>query len=434
MRSKLNNKILFIIVLGYVLIADGLASENDTLIFTNHIFSDKIKTVLLNKEGWNLSYPVMKLGTNDKLILQFDLLSKSPENYYYTFIHCDRNWKKSDIFTNDYLDGIPENQIENYKSSFNTTVPYYHYKLTFPNERINIKYSGNYIIEVYPIGEPEKPVLTRRFMVTEDAVRITATLQRPQMALNYNTGQQIDFTVNYTGLNVTDPHRDISSSVLKNGQWSTAKRNIQPDIISYNELKYSSLSENNVFPGGNEYRYFDIRSIRLLTEYVRKIDFNNNYYHVFLSPSENREFKPYFYWQDFNGKYYIAVQEGRDMDIEADYVWVYFTMPATYKATGGNVYVSGALSDWGFGNGNIMSYDPEKAEYQCSMLLKQGWYNFEYIFLKNSDKTAWPSLFEGNHYETENDYLLLVYFRNQRERYDKLAGSLILNTTKKNQN
>jgi len=81
-----------------------------------------------------------------------------------------------------------------------------------------------------------------------------------------------------------------------------------------------------------------------------------------------------------------------------------------------------------------MSYDPEKAEYQCSMLLKQGWYNFEYIFLKNSDKTAWPSLFEGNHYETENDYLILVYFRNQRDRYDKLAGSLILNTTKKNQN
>ena len=434
MKSKSMNKTILILVMNLIVMAKAFPSENDTLIFTNHLFSDKIKTVLLYKEGWNLSYPVMKLGGNDKLILQFDLLSKSPGDYYYTFIHCDRNWKRSDIFPNDYLDGIIENQIEGYKSSFNTTVPYYHYKLTFPNDRISIKYSGNYIIEIFPVGEPEKPVITRRFMVTEDIVKVSASFQRPQMGLSYNTDQQIEFTVNYSGLNVTDPHKDISSTVLKNGQWISAKRNLQPDIYSFNELKYSSLSDKNIFPGGNEYRYFDIRSIRYQTEFVRKIEFTNNSYHVFLLPSENREFKPYFYWQDFNGKYYIAVQEGRDMDLEADYVWVYFTMPSQYKATGGNVYVSGALSDWDFGIGNIMTYDPEKAEYQCSMLLKQGWYNFEYIFLKNGDKTAWPSLFEGNHYEAENDYLILVYYRNPRERYDKLAGSLILNTTKKNQN
>jgi hypothetical protein len=427
------SRFLLLQVIGFLLTIKAFPAENDTLLFTNHIFSDRIRTVLLYKEGWNLSYPVLKLGTNDKLVLHFDLLSKSPDDYYYTFIHCDRNWKRSDIFTNDYLDGLPENQIEEYKSSFNTTVPYYHYKLTFPNDRIRLKYSGNYILVVFPADEPDKPVFTRRFMVTEDIVRINATVQRPQMAGNYNTGQQIDFSVNFSGLNVTDPRRDLSASVLKNGQWITAKRNLQPDIISSNELRYSSLSEKNIFPGGNEFRYFDIRSIRYQTEYVRKIDFVNNYYHVYLLPSENREFKPYFYWQDFNGKYYVAVQEGRDMDLEADYVWVYFTMPSRNNVTNGNIFVSGALSDWSFGNGNLMRWDQEKGEYQCSMLLKQGWYNYEYIFLKNGESTGWPSLFEGYHYETENDYLILVYFRNPRERYDKLAGSLILNTSGKNQ-
>ena len=425
--------LLSTLFLSFFLVAAN-ASDEDTLLYTNHIFADRIKTVQLFKEGWNLSYPVMKLRSTERLVLHFDLLGSEPEIYYYSFIHCDKDWKRSEIFPADYLDGFPENQIEEYKPSFNTTVSYYHYKLSFPNDRINIKLSGNYILIVYPTGEPDKPVITRRFMVTEDVVGLSAIAQRPQMADSYNTGQQVDFTVNHAGINITDPYRDISSFILQNGQWTNAKRNLKPDFVGNNELKYSSLSDKNIFQGGNEFRYFDIKSIRYQSEYIRKIDFTMNNYHVFLFPSENREFKPYFYWQDFNGKYYIAIQEGREMETEADYVRVYFTLPSKYKITGGNMYVSGALSDWAFDSKNLMTYDPEKAEYQCSMLLKQGWYNYEYIFVKNGDKTGEPSVFEGNHYDTENDYLIMVYYRNPRDRYDRIVGSLIVNSIRKSQN
>jgi hypothetical protein len=426
-------KILLVNLFLVVFLINNFASDSDSLFYTNRIFTDRIKTVQLFKEGWNLSHPVMKLRSSDRLILQFDLMGSEPDTYYYSFIHCDKDWKKSGIYPADYMEGLTENQIEEYKPSFNTTVSYYHYKLTFPNDRTDIKLSGNYILIVYPAGETDKPVLTRRFMVTEDVVRLSATAQRPQMTDSYNTGQQVDFTINYSGMNISDPYRDISSFILQNGQWINAKRNLKPDLVGNNELKYSSLSDKNIFTGGNEFRYFDIRSIRYQSEYVRKIDFTGNNYHVFLFPSENREFKPYFYWQDFNGKYYVAIQEGRDMETEADYVWVYFTVPSKYKVTGGNMYVTGALSDWAFNIISLMTYDPVKAEYQCSMLLKQGWYNFEYIFLKNGDKTAEPSVFEGNHYETENDYLILVYYRNPRDRYDRIIGSLIVNSARKSQ-
>ncbi|MBA4322609.1 MAG: hypothetical protein C0408_07315, partial [Odoribacter sp.] len=421
---------LFLVILSITC----FAYSSDSLLYTNHIYSEKIRTVQLFKEGWNLSNPVIKLRSSDKLVLQFDLLGSDPETYYYSFIHCDKDWKKSGIYPADWLEGFPENQIEEYKSSFNTTVNYFHYKLSFPNIRTAIKVSGNYILIVFPAGEPDKPVLTRRFMVTEDAVRISATAQRPQMTDSYNTGQQVNFTINYGGININDPYRDVSTFILQNGQWTNAKRNLKPDFIGNNELKYSSLSDDNIFRGGNEFRYFDIKSIRYQSEFVRKIDFTVNNYHVFLFPSENREFKPYFYWQDFNGKYYIAVQEGRDTETDADYVWVYFTLPSKYRVVQGNMYVAGALSDWAFNSRNLMTYDPERAEYQCSMLLKQGWYNFEYIFLKNGDKTAEPSVFEGNHYETENDYLILVYYRNPGDRYDRIIGSLTVNTARKNQN
>lgn len=411
-----------------------IASVSDSLLYSDHIFTDKIRTVQLYKEGWNLSNPVMKLKSNDRLTLHFDLMGNNPETYYYTFIHCDKNWKKSDIYVTDYLDGYPENQIEEYKPSFNTTVSYIHYKLSFPNDRMNIRFSGNYILIVYPVGEPDKPVLARRFMVTEDMISISSVAYRPLMTDSYNTGQQLDFVVKYTGLSITDPYRDISAVVLQNGQWTNAKRNLKPDFVGNNELKFNSLSDKYIFKGGNEFRYFDIRSIRYQSEYIRKIDYTGGNYHVFLFPSENREFKPYFYWQDFNGKYYIAVQEGRDIDTEADYVWVYFTLPAKYEVGGGRMYIFGALTDWAFRTENAMTYNAEKAEYQCSMLLKQGWYNYNYIFIKEGENSADPSAFEGNHYETENDYLIMVYYRNTRDRYDRIVGSTIVNFVRKTRN
>lgn len=420
-------QVLFILIaLNNISNAAGQVS----IVYTDKVFNGKIKTVQLFKEGWNLSYPLMKLGSDDRLVLHFDLLEDQPETYNYTIIHCNKDWQRSDLNPTDYLEGFPENQIEKYEPSFNTKISYYHYSVTFPNERIRLKLSGNYILTVYPAGYPDKPVLTRRFMITEDVARIEPNIHRPQIMEFYNTGQQVDFTVHWAGLLVNDPYHDFSSFILKNGQWTDAKTDLSPDIAGNNELIYNSLSARNVFPGGNEFRYFDIRNIRYQSEFVRRIDFIGDSYHVYLLPSENREFKPYFYWQDFNGKYYIAVQDGRNMDTEADYLYVYFTLPSRNEVTGGRMYVSGALSNWAFNNDNLMTYDAARGEYQCTMLLKQGWYNYEYIFIRDGDQTGEPSFFEGNHYETENDYLILVYYRNIRDRYDRLIGSSLSNSIK----
>jgi Type 9 secretion system plug protein 1st domain len=401
---------------------------SDSFIYTNHIFIDKIKTVQLYKEGWNLSYPILKLNSSEKLIFHFDLLDDQAETYYYKFIHCDKDWKKSDIFPNDYFEGYEDNPIEDYEASFNTTVSYYHYKLSFPNDRINIKLSGNYILLVYPIGYPENPVITQKFIVSENAVNINVTAHRPQMTKDNNTHQQLDFSVIYRGKNIIDPYRNIYATILQNGRWDNAKNNLKPDFYGNNELKYNSLSDKNIFKGGNEFRYFDIKSIRYLSEYIKSIDFVIPNYNVSLTPSENREFKPYFYWKDFNGKYFIAIQEGQDPNIDADYVYVYFTLPSKQMIPGGSIYVSGNLNNWAFDQKNIMTYNHTRQEYECTMLLKQGWYNYEYAYLKNGDTNGTASEFEGSHYETENDYTVLIYYRNPRDRYDRVIGFVTANT------
>ena len=406
-------------------------SSPDSILFSNHIFDPRIKTVQLFRDGWNLSYPIIKLNTAEKLALNFDLLADQPETYYYTIIHCDKDWNKSDIFPNDYMNGFAENPVEDYTNSFNTTVKYIHYKLNFPNDRVSIKLSGNYILKIYPSDKPDEPAITQRFIVTEDAVKVSVTAHRPQMTKDNNTHQQVDFVVNYSGLALNDPYRNVSAFILQNGRWDNAKRNLKSDFYGDNELKYNSLSDKNIFMGGNEFRYFDIKSIRYQTEYVKRIDYAVPNYNVYLYPSENRESKPYFYWQDFNGKYYIAFQEGHKPDIESDYVNVYFTLPSYQEIMGGKIYVSGSLNNWSFDKNNLMTYNPVNKAYECNMFLKQGWYNYEFVFLKNGEINGTASLFEGSHYETENDFIVLIYYRNPRDRYDRVIGTTIANTLNK---
>ncbi|MGQ9619692.1 MAG: type IX secretion system plug protein, partial [Bacteroidales bacterium] len=401
-------------------------------IFYDRVFDPRIKTVQLYREGWNLSYPVLNINNREeKLVLHFDLLGDNPEVFYYTLIHCDKDWNESKVFTTDYLTGFFEDQIEDYRPSFNTRVNYYHYRVIIPNERIGIKLSGNYVVKVYPAGEPWKPAFTKRFMVTEESAEISAAIRRPHPGIFYNTSQQVEIAVKLAKVPVRDPYNDVFTFILRNGNFNDARENLKPDFVAGNEIRYNLLSNENIFYAGNEYRYFDIRSIRYTSENVRKIDYFEGRYHVFLIPSDNREFKPYFYFQDFNGKYYVAVQDGHDMDTEADYVYVYFTLPSPNEIEGGNIYVAGAFNNWEFAPENRMTYDYDKSQYQCTMLMKQGWYNYEYIYLRHGARSASPSFFEGNHYETENDYLILVYYRNPRDRYDRLIASLITSSSKK---
>ncbi|MEE4115725.1 MAG: DUF5103 domain-containing protein [Marinilabiliaceae bacterium] len=398
----------------------------------DRVYSGNIKTVKLHRPEWNLSYPVIKLNSDEKLVLHFDLLGNNIETYYYSFIHCDRDWNVSDIFSPDYIKGFEENQVRDYSISFNTTVNYIHYSLTFPNEDISFKLSGNYIVKVYPAGYPDEPVLTRRFMISEEAVSITAEPQRPKLPSAYNSGQQIDFTVEYPGGTITDPYRTVFASILQNGRWDKQKNNLKPDFIGNKQLRYNDIDGKYTFAGGSEFRYFDIKSLRYQTEYVRAVEHENGRYHVYLMHSDNRSDDRYFYHQDFNGKYFTAIQEGRDHELEADYVFVYFTLPSAFPVKNGDVYVNGALSGWELNEQNRMSYNYELNRYELTMLLKQGWYNYIYTAADKRGNILSDQSFESDHFETENDYLILVYLAEPMDRYDRLIGAKITNTLNRN--
>jgi hypothetical protein len=387
-----------------------------------------VKSICFEKEGWKPAYPFLQPGSGDELTMSFDIIDGDGTALWYNIVHCDREWNRSDLYTSDYLEGFEENQIYDYAPSFNTKVSYTHYSLTLPNNDVRFLVSGNYVITVWAAAEPEKPLLVRRFFISEGSTSATVTFRRPMKPGATETHQQAEIAVNTGSLNITDPYRQVTITLMQNGRGDRMKEGLTPDFVGSGVLEFNALSDKTLLPGGNEFRYFDIKTIRQTRQNVRAIDFVNGIYQAFLIPSDDREFKPYFFNEDFNGRFVVAMEESSEPEREADYVWVWFTLPAYQELRGGSVCVAGDFCGWKYGSDNRMSWNAVRGCYEASFLLKQGWYNYEYAFVPEGSSQPEGYHFEGSHWETENDYLVLTYFRDPASRYDRLTGITLANT------
>jgi hypothetical protein len=399
---------------------------SDFLRYEDHIYADNIKTVTLEQEGIRLSEPIIELGGSDRLLLSFDDLDGDFKNYNYTLIHCDYNWQPSNLNDNEYLAGFAQDRIENYRSSFNTLQPYTHYELLIPGRDVRPMLSGNYLLKVYTEDAPDKPVITRRLMIVQNRATIEATVQRATIVNDMNSRQEIDFSVFHKGLSLANPFEDIKVVLMQNGRWDNAITGLKPLFLKEEELDYS-YDEENTFSAGNEYRTFDLRTLRIYTQFVKDIIKAESGYTVVVAPGISRSFDRYVTENDINGKFLIRNQDGRDDKLESEYVSVKFALKHEIL-TNGNFYVFGALSDWKLNASNKMVYNEDEGTYEALLYLKQGYYDYQYVFLQDGKRIADESIVEGSHFETENKYTILVYYRPVGGRYDQLVGFKKLTT------
>jgi hypothetical protein len=358
-------------------------------------------------------------------MVQFDDFEDNPQNYYFTVIHCDKDWNPSPLNFADYADGFTDNPITDYSFSFNTLQHYIHYQFTLPNENIKIKLSGNYLVLVHDNDET-KPVLTLRFYVFEPLTQITATAHRATLTEYMKTKQEVDFTLK-NGFTCYDPFGEISVVISQNFRFDNAIRNLKPQFVKDNELLYN-YEEGNLFEGGSEFRWIDAKSVRYQTERVQSIDYVNPSYHFYLIPDEKRTYKVYFQWQDINGRFLIKNSLGRDSRVEADYVYVHFFLPYDAPVVDGNIYVAGNFNHWQYNHENMLKYNFDRKGYELTLYLKQGFYDYEYAYINDKTKSADFGYIEGNHYETENDYYIFVYWKSISSRYDRLTGVKSVNS------
>ncbi len=397
--------------------------------FSSAEYADaNVRSIQFEKEGWKLAYPFLQPGSGEEMILSFDVIDGEGGTLWYTVSHCDRDWNRSDLFTSDYLEGFEENQVTDFHPSFNTKTNYTHYRLSLPNNDIRFLISGNYVITFWEAGDPETAILVRRFFISEGTTSAAVNFRRPMKPGTTDTHQQAEITLSTGSLRVTDPYRQITMTVMQNGRADRTRAGLAPDFVANGRLEYNTLSDKTLMPGGNEFRYFDIKTIRQTRQNVRTIDFVNGYYHAYLLPSEDREYKPYFFNEDFNGKYVVAIEESNEPDREADYIWVWFTLHSYNEIRDASVYVTGDFCGWQYTDDNLMTWNPTKGCYEGMLLLKQGWYNYEYVVLPSDSDTPEGFTFEGSHWETANDYLVITYFRDPTTRYDRVTGIALANT------
>jgi hypothetical protein len=388
--------------------------------FEDFIYVENIKSVVLEQEGLRLSEPILQLGSDERLLLKFDDLDADNKYYSYTLIHCNADWTPSNLLQSDYLQGFTEDRITDYRSSFNTIQTFTHYQLLIPGREVRPIISGNYLLKVFPEGDPEKPVITRRMMVVEPRTVIDAHVHQATTVQDRDSKQEVDFSISYQGLQVSNPFDDIKVVLKQNGRWDNAVTGLKPLFLKDNLLDYSYDGENS-FNGGNEFRTFDTRTLRILTQNVKEILKGNDGFTIVLMTGESRSYKRYSVENDINGRFLIRNQDGRDDDLEGEYLRVKFTLKHDIL-TDGNYYVFGSLSDWRCGPANKMKYNYDEGTYEALLYLKQGYYDYVFGFLKDGAQFCDETIAEGSHYETVNEYTILVYHRATGTRGDKLVG------------
>lgn len=390
------------------------------------VIDQNIKTVQLYREGWPLSYPVMRLREDVPLVLEFDDLSGNQPTLYYKVVHCNADWTPSDLMEQEYLEGYFENQLPGGTPSFNTYYSYQHYTLQIPNENTRILVSGNYLLVVHRDRDPDNVVFSKRFMVTEGLVNIEATAGIPLLNMYKSCCHEVDFTVNHAGVKIDDPFSETMASIYQNGLWDLGIEGLQPYMINDQALVYD-YQEENIFPGGNEFRFFDTKNTRIPTYYVQKIDYVDPYFHFELKPDKPNPQHNYFSKEDINGRYHIESETGREHGLDADYVFVHFRLKAP-NPFDGSVFIAGALTNWQFNDLNRMAYNAGEGAYMKTLLLKQGVYNYRYLFLPAFSEQFDMTEIEGSHFETENEYLILFYHRPPGTRFDRLLGHQVIHS------
>ena len=412
--SKSEGSILRSIVIGFFILHSSLFTLHAQV---QQIFDQNVRTLTLTVNDDPTLPPYLPFGGRQHLVIEWDEMSHNYKRYVYHIDHCDWDWQPTDgIFESDFLEGLNDQLIEDYEKSFNTTQIYTHYRLRIPDKQLRLRLSGNYRVRIYEEDadrDEDLPVLEARFCIFENAAGIVAQLSS-NTDIDFNRShQQMTLSVGFGTLQVYDPQRELKVIVMQNRRWDSRIENLVPNVRRANGIDYTH-NRQLIFPGGSEYHRFEILDVHRTATGVERIEWFEPYYHATLFAE--KPVHAYSYIEDQNGVYVLRSSDDYDDATTAEYIVVHFFLQSP-RLQGGDVYVSGWWSGQTFNPDCKMEYDDINQEYHAAILLKQGYYSYE--FVQQDGLTARTM---GSFYETENEYQVLVYYRGQGARYDRLVA------------
>lgn len=406
----------------------------DGKVYEDRVFDDKIKSVQMYINSQPAIVPI--IGLNSGFTLRFDEISDEANEFFYQVVHCDRNWRASDLDEIEYIDGFNREEIQNYQFSTNTYIDYVNFSLTLPNEDTRFRISGNYILLVYDNEQFTNPVFSRRFMIDENKAQLFTDFQRVNDVSQSKSHQQLDVEVDLTDMKIGDPMNELSLSIIQNNRWDNMITDAAPKFISRGRVNFDNTGKL-AMPAGKEFRQFDIRSLQYTTAYVAQIDLHDLGSDVLLHVEKPRAYSRYQDEVDFDGRYIVQTYDfptssgnsrtGQDSEsnYRADYANVIFGLKM--NETLDQVYVVGAFTDWRIDEAYKMKYAAGKG-YYLGTPLKQGVYN--YLFAtKGADGLPNYDTLEGDSEKTVNYYTTILYYRDFVQQYDRILDTQLIQAT-----
>jgi len=379
-------------------------------------FGQKIQSIQLFNPQTNDETPVINF--NQTLVLSFDDLSNSSEIYRYTLKHYNRNWEDDNLFFTEFANGSLNGLLDKFQYSFNTLQAYTHYKLTFPNEKMQPKISGNFELIVYR-DSAEKPLFKKRFFLVEDNAVVALNISRIADAKNPNVNQRVEAQAVSKGGDLSSNVNSMTLNVIQNNNWNVSVLNQKPTATLGNKLLFQQM--NLTFPGNNEFYYFDDKNMNLAADMVRATEIkdgvNQTYLHPVWAYPLNYQYQP-----DVNGAWYYRRNDiglERDAEREADYSWVYFSLDS--EPLNKEIYVLGGFNDFKPSAENQMQYDDSAKKYVAKIYLKQGFYNYILATKGDGGRLDFGEI-NGNFWQTENLYQGFLYYAPFGRNYDGLMG------------
>lgn len=387
--------------------------------FTQSISPDLVKSISFLKQNDNRLSNVFVGTINERFSLSFDILSGIEHDLYYIIEHCDFDWKKSQLIKSEYIQGFDDVKIDNYSSSFNTYQIYTHYNVSFPNSNTSFKKSGNYIIKI--IDEYGEELFRRKFILYENLVTVQTEIKRSRQIEFINEKQVVNFEINPINIQINNPNKTVKVKVYKNNELYYSIDNIKPQYNMGKKLIYRYDIDLS-FWGGNEYLFFENKFVRNTSINIRGFDLNDIYSN-FLYDDFSRKNKKYTYNPDINGGFLFNVNNSPNPEFEADYVNIHFYLqkPKAFNLEN-KIYVVGDFNNYELSNEFLMRFDSRTNLFESVIMLKQGFYNYKYIAVDQNNKIIQGEI-SGNFDETENEYNVIVYYRNFGERYDRVVGA-----------
>lgn len=375
-----------------------------------------IKTVTFVQNNQN-TIPIFRLG--DSFEFQFDDLYGTEANYFYTITHCDYDWKPSQLVKNEYLIGFDDQRIIDYSNSLTTLQLYSHYKLAFPNRLTQFRVSGNYIIKI--LNDDKEVVFARKFILYEELVSVPMQVKRPRNLSVIDQKHNLEFSIKSATINFQSPLQNVKVMLLQNGRFDTAITNIKPQYTIGNDLIYRYDSETQ-FWAGNEFLFFENKDIRAANNNIARIDTNGGIYNSHLYTNQARANVPYTYFPDINGNFVVKNINAQRDEIEADYAWVFFTLSAPNYFGKKSIYINGMFNNFAISDENKMDYNAEKGVYEKALMIKQGFTNYQYVISDSKRNIDEENAIDGNFQQTENNYIALVYYKENNQRYYRIIG------------